>query len=227
MSLTVDEVLSSMFAPPTPPADNIWRQVCYRITAPIRSDQQPQFSKDYNQLILVELIRRKWNKKFRVRGLSRATARQLKAVGAVAEALLNLISAVQEVAPEALGYRHQAEWFEVLLLESEAIGWAFKGDFSGKREIVRHRATQNRKVNALENPFTSACTQTFFSVVLPIAEQDNPSVLKAVRAFTKARSALNKSENIEGTGCYRLAATGADALVKRGRKKDVPETLTG
>jgi hypothetical protein len=228
MSLTVGQVMNTMFIPPGPPdgpKGTVWLKVYFWLTGPISSVNEHSFTRNYNRLILAEVIRRKWDPKFKVRGLSRAEARRIKAIGEVAIFLLELITQIQTLAPESLNNQHQAEWWGMLVLECESLGHAMKKEFSGKNELVSWRASQNKQLNGYVNPFTSEMTRRFFDEALPLAER-SPDTDKALKRFVKARSALNSKELAGDMSAYRLSLDGKDERIRQGRKKAVPTPLT-
>lgn len=219
-SVPVQVVWACPFYPPAPPADNVWQRVYLWLTSPDNPSIHPDHRK-MTSLILTEMGRQLWGIKVRVTGLGRQGARELKALGAVAAALVELLSKVQQQFPEALGGYHQAEWLMVFLVEGEAIGHALHfgdSDHRGKDAITRIRGRQNRALNAMTNPFQSRGTRFLFDIILPLAEQSEP-IAKALRAYTKARGALNAKDLVSNSIALKLESGGGAVRIVQGRKK--------
>jgi hypothetical protein len=227
MSVDIESILSTGFYPSSPPAEGIWQAVYLKLTAPGFLEYPSDVHRGYISLIMVEVLRKKWDSRFRVTGASRGWSKELKLLGVVGCALIDLLTHIQLMVPEELEGFHQAQWFGVLMLEAEAIGWGVGGhDFSGKEDLMRYFASQNRRLRALENPYTAPHTHYIFDKVTRISK-DSDQVAKTLRAYANARSKLTAQDRRADLRHFRLALDGSFSVSRQGRKKDVSESLTG
>jgi len=174
-----------------------------------------------NKLIIAELLRNKWDSKFRVTGLGRDGSRYFKALGEIATCLLDLITSVQEMEPELLRSEHQAIWWTHLVVEAACLGrHCLKTKVIGKDSLRRLVMSENKCVRNFENPFTEPHTREFFNAALNVCERSDQIRKNALTPFIKSRSHFVNNPSItKGAYVFQCAPHGAVTPIRQGRKK--------
>jgi hypothetical protein len=204
--------------PSTPKDEDVWPQVFEHITLMPRTDCK--FAKalsNHRTLILAEVIRLRWNSKFRIKGVPRTLKKSLELIGSVTNTLLSLINEVFLRYP--CGYEHPAFWFAQVFLENEAIGvYATTDEEFTKSQYVANFRNANQKLWTLEsNPFLQPATKALFDIALLMAEQYN-GFTPHLKAYVKARRRLSTHLKTEAD-MLRKSGSGGAKVSTQGRKK--------
>jgi hypothetical protein len=213
--------------PPVPPADNVWQSVFWEITKP--RENACSFDAKvhaHRRLILAEVIRLKWDSRFKIKGIDRQSKKEIKAAGNVAFRLLNLIAEVHLMRPDMVDHQHPAQWFLLLMAEGEAIGVNRPPGLGGGKNFKRALSNENRLLYSLsENPFTLTHTERFFDAALKLAWQYD-RFAAVFREYVKARRQLSSVLTEGGSKVQRKTAGGKSKPYRQGRKKVDSENLT-
>lgn len=217
--------------PSTSIVDNVWLQVFRSIYS--MSGDGSEFSlviANHRKLILAEVIKLRWDSKFKIKGVPKPLQAQLKIVGELTNNLLNLIDEVFLLEP--CGYPHPAIWFREVFLENEAIGIYTKteGD-AEKAAYMSEFGNANQQLWTLaSNPFTKPNTKALFDLALEMAERYD-RFTPHLRAFTRSRRKLATYLR-KNTELLNKSPTGSKIIARQGRKKKKKskvdsETLAG
>ena len=226
MSVSIDPNPRYAVLPPKPPAEDIWLEVCWKLTRPRYELCEFDLNAHIHQrLIVAEVIRREWDSRFKIKSLNRQASREIKAEGAVAHGLLQLISKVHLRSPARLWHIHPAKWFEALMLEREAIGVMQLGPFT-KTDFLKKLRKENQDLFTLAgNPFTAKYTVHLFDAVLELSERYD-QFAKALRGYVTARRKMVTLIDNQKSAFYIKRADGSRKKLRQGRKKVDLETLS-
>jgi hypothetical protein len=168
---------------------DVWAAVLHNLTTP-PDENASEFAHiihRYQYLCFAELIRRKWDSKFRVCRVPRGMRPLLNLDGELWLCLLNLISETFLVYP---AYKHPALWFNQILGEHEIFPTVrhFDGERTGKAEILKLARSENHSLLTLEsNLFHQEGTKLLFDCAMEIAEVSDRFRAQTYMPFVRAR----------------------------------------
>lgn len=172
----------------------------------------------YREYAMAELIRLKWDTKFKAFKVPTVHRKLYKLEGNLWFRVLNLVQEVFLL--NRSGYYHPAEWFACILIESKLVG-VFATDL-GKDQFFKQLRSENKQLLTLNNPFYSSnCPHTWKLIQqsMRFADQLDQFRTGTYTPMVKARQALTTYLASEAKV---LEPTNQGAIVHRqGRKRSL------
>jgi hypothetical protein len=197
-----------------------WREVFFQISRPIEElGAMANFDRDYQSLVLAEIIRREWNSRFQVHNFRGDFGVWINAHGEFWHRTLLLIEKVFTVYPH---FEHPAVWFAGVLFEREINGVLMAG-MTTKTNFLKKLRNQNAKLRVpddtghSENPFEKDCTKALIDEAFRLASSSDRFRNDTYMPWLRSRMALASVNDRHGQ--VFLEAKGKFIQAKQGRKR--------
>ncbi len=175
--------------------DQVWQKAIYAasfILAEARKRGEFQrISCDVIYLHLAELIRLRWDSKFKVK-IPRDCLLQIRPSVEALNCLLDLSVELWTLTPGE--YQHPAQLFMEVTVEGDCWG-LFRMDAQGQTvtEVYRQIQAENGQLSRYENPFQKAASKKLFDVACDLAQRGGRFHTKTWKPYLRARKALAAS----------------------------------
>ncbi|PSB30170.1 hypothetical protein [Stenomitos frigidus] len=173
--------------------DGVWKTVIHILSSPPAIEETSDFgllSHRYRWLVLAEMIRQKWDSKFRVHRFRGSIKQAIELEAAFLVALLNLVSETFLLEPQ---YGHPALWFAKIMQEWEISPTvqALSDRKTNKTELNQKTRSQNKTLlsplSIADNPFERPATKLLFDAAIRHAKQKDRFRTTVYTPFVKAR----------------------------------------